>query len=162
MTVIDPPKVITISLGVKARELYELPHRPTRVEMNELCKLSDEMEHETLESKELHLENFETEVFRDKMVKWVGYNMAEDKNYTVEIESVVYDHTKKTEEEVTKIVNFFDRIAMCTEDGTTVKGRIKSDIQKGPIWHLYWINFRITKSDEGYKNYSIDPRLKIQ
>ena len=46
MTVMDPPKVITISLGVNARELFELPYPPTLVEMNRLCKLSDEMKHE--------------------------------------------------------------------------------------------------------------------
>ena len=160
MTVISPPKVITISLGVQARELYELPYPPTLEEMNRLCILSDEMEHETPESK-IPIEYFETIVERNQEVKWVGNNLLKDEKYTVQIESIVYDHTKKADIEIFDKANFFDRIAICTEDGTTVKSKVKSDIQKGEVWHLYWINFRITKLGEGYKNYTIDPRLKI-
>lgn len=163
MTVISPEqlKVITISLWVNAPELYELHYPPTLEEINRLCSLSDVKENESLTGTR-KLEHFETEVNRDQWIEWVGKNKSSDENYTIEIESIVYDHNKKSDIEASGRLNFFDQIAHCSENGKTVKRKVESDIQKGPIWHHYWINFRIIKSDEGYKNYSIDPRLKIK
>ena len=153
-------KTVNVTLKVDARGLYERKYPPTLEEFNLYCSLFDDSERYNFHREE-KLEDYITEVHPGEIVKWAVESKWVESEYAVEIDSIVYAYAKESEIDFSEMANFFDLIALCSRNGSSVEGKVKDDIKSG-LYHFYWINFRIYKDGESHKDYSIDPRLKIQ
>ena len=153
---------VTITLSVNAAELYETSN-PAQEDIMKHCELYDSNKPEKISGGKL-LREFETEVKRKDLVEWEGVNDPSNSDYKVEIESIVYALDKEITLDNSKKENFFNAIALCSNNGKTVRGEVAENIPTmagKDLYHIYWLNFRISK-DGITKVYSIDPRLKIK
>ena len=151
-------KEVKIKLIVDARKLYELNYPPSMEEIYEHSRLTDSLGNS---ASDIALECFTTKVRLGEPVEWKGVTKSDDDEFRVEIDSIIYAHEKEDKLSSLKNVNFFPTIALCAGEKGIVKARVKKETTKEESVYLYWINFRIFKGKEQYRNYSIDPRLKI-
>ena len=152
--------VKTITLLVKATELWSINYPATFKEIYEHCALSNDGGKTIKWGKELP--KFETFVVPGENLEWIGRTKSDESEFTVMIDSIVYAYGKESEIDITKRRNFFDRMALCSQNGKTVNRRVEDYLPTGlDLTNIYWINFRVIKGEE-YREYSIDPRLKIK
>ncbi len=152
--------VKTITLEVDVPKLWDLKYPPDFDEIYEHCRMYDSDSKKVFEGKEIR--DFVTEVEPGEIIEWVGKTRSNESEFAVKIDSIVYAYGKRSDVEKFKRRNFFDRMALCSNNGRTVIRKVEDHIPTGlDLTNIYWINFWVYDGKE-YKGYSIDPRLKIQ
>ncbi|WMI67344.1 hypothetical protein [Mangrovimonas sp. YM274] len=147
-------KKVTITLTVQASALYGLDD-PTKTEVESKCELTDDNSGTSSNG----IEDFTSQVYVDHDVKWEGevkYPDGVDKDYSIAIYSIDYNSN------VNNNVNFFDEsiISGGNSRNATVKKKVKDDSSLVNKIDDYTINFRIFKTADDYKAFSVDPKLQ--
>ena len=151
-------KKVKISLVIEAFALYEIAN-PPQVIVDSLTFLSDDNGGKSSTGAN---EDFQSTVYIDSEVKWIGDTMfpkAADKDYKISIDSIVYEPKDDDSD-------FFDKstINANSDDKTTVTAKTKNDQSLEGKEDIYTINFSIhppSKKIGTSKSYHIDPKLKM-
>lgn len=151
-------KKVKISLVVEASALYGI-ESPTPTQVDSLTFLSDDNGGKSSNGTN---EEFESLVYIDSDVKWIGDTMfpkAADKDYKISIDSIVYEQKDGDKD-------FFDKSTIDAngDNKTTVTAKTKNDTTLEGQEDTYKINFSIhppNKATGNPKSFSIDPKLKM-
>lgn len=143
-------KPVVITLTVQTAILYGI-NAPSQPQVDDNCALADD---NSGSSPNGTLEDFESNVFIDSNVRWVG--VAKDSGYSVAIDSIVYKSKSNS-------VNFFDNTTVHGTGGRSgnVSAKTKNDPNLNHRLDIYTINFSIYSSGNSSKSFSIDPKLAI-
>ena len=139
---------VEIELTVDASSLYALTN-PSQQQVDSNCSLSDDNNG----SSNGTIEDFTSNVYLDKDVKWKG--KTSDDDYSVSIDSIVYESNDDD-------VNFFNDTTINGTGGHdgTVTSKVKNDNSLTGKEDDYTINFSVYYKKANAKSFSIDPKLK--
>jgi disulfide oxidoreductase YuzD len=144
---------VKITLVVEAKELYKYlesvvsPKKPLKEKVEKYCQIYDNNNGKEVKNQ---IEDFVSNVYLHKNVKWVGRSLDED--YTIAIDSIEFKNSNDP---------IFPKLEITGSGGVKsfVEARVREDLGLLGKKEVYTMNCIVYKKGENGKNFSIDPKM---